>query len=345
MQRSPSLRELGEHRAVERLIELLSKGWRCPSLGPGDDAACTGPGHPRLLVKIDGGGIESNLAPWMSLGDLGWLQVASAASDLAAKAARPLAFVLSLGLEPERSIRDLEEIAEGAAEAARAHGAWLAGGDLNSCRGRGCGWVDVAAVGLAPGEPVPRRPRPGDLVYATTGRLGLGGLVFHSLAEGSWRSAAARYPRAFRVMARPLARLGFVELASRLPRGCITGSTDTSDGLAYSLWLLSRSAGAPLEVLEAPVEEEALRYAEEKGLDPLSLALYGGQELEIVFTVRPRCSRLAEEEAEALGLQVARVGRILGETGGPLLLHKGRSLEPRGWDNFLGWSSMQGQSR
>ncbi|BES81616.1 thiamine-phosphate kinase [Pyrodictium abyssi] len=334
--RGTKLAEIGEHRATELLTRLLQGQWRCRSLAPGDDASCAGPGAAHLLVKIDGGGIASNLAPWMSLGDLGWLQVAAAASDLAAKAGRPLVFLVSLGLDPEATVEELEELVRGAAEAARAHGGWLAGGDLNSCHGRGCGWVDVAAVGVARAVPVPRRPGRGDLVYTTAGRLGLGGLVFHSLAEGTWREDIKSYPRAFREMARPLARLGFAELAERLPQGCLTGSADTSDGLAFSLWLLSRSAGAAIEVEDVPVEREAVDYASEKSLDPMILALYGGQEFEVVFTVKPGCADLVEEEAEAIGLRVARIGRVLNHEG-PGILHRGRTLEPRGWDNFQGW--------
>ena len=339
MQRRSSIRlaDIGEHRTAELLAELLQGMWRCPSLAPGDDASCAGPGSPHLLVKIDGGSIASNIAPWMSLRDLGWLQVAAAASDLAAKAAQPLVFLVSLGLAPETLLEELEELVSGVAEAARAHGGWLAGGDLNSCHGQGCGWVDVAAVGVARAAPVPRQPRRGDLVYTTAGRLGLGGLVFHSLAAGTWREDMESYPRAFMDMSRPIARLGFVELAERLPRGCLTGSVDTSDGLAYSLWLLSRAAGAAVEVENAPVEREALDYASDRGLDPLELALYGGQEFEIVFTVKPGCASIVEEEAGKAGLRIARMGRVL-DMPGPRLLHRGRTLEPRGWNNFLGWS-------
>jgi len=137
-------------------------------------------------------------------------------------------------------------------------------------------------------------------------------------------------------MTRPLARLGFAELAERLPRGCLTGSADTSDGLAFSLWLLSRAAGAAIEVGDIPIEREAADYASEKSLYPLILALYGGQEFEVVFTVRPGCAALVEEEAEAVGLRIARIGRVLSHRG-PGILHRGRTLEPRGWDNFQGW--------
>ncbi|ABM80646.1 thiamine-phosphate kinase [Hyperthermus butylicus] len=321
------LSELGEHEAVKRLIEeILAGQWRCPSLGPGDDAACVGGGFQNLILKIDGGSLASLWAPWMEPADIGWQAVAAAASDLVAKGAKPLAFAVSLGLDPGEDIETLKGIVRGAAEAAQAHGAWLLGGDTNSCSN--CGWIDVAAVGLAE-KPVGLQASPGDTVYVTTGRIGLAGLVLDSLAKGRWREAMEAYPRAFSEFARPRARLEFVELAGT---GCITAATDSSDGLAYSLGKIAEAAHALVELENIPVEPEALRYAEEYGVDPLELALYGGQEYEVIFAVRGGCEKLVEERAATLGLAVARIGRL--REGPQGITYRGRTLSVRGWDNF-----------
>ncbi len=323
-----------EAELVSRLVGLLARRWRCPSLGPGDDAACVSPRHPGLLLKVDGGSVEQNLAPWMSPRDLGWLMVAEAASDLAAKAAAPLAFAVSVGVPRGWGAGDVVELVEGAAEAAEAHGAWLSGGDTNASPGGG-GWVDVAAVGAAlpMWGPLPRGGGPGMLVYTTVGRYGLMGMLWHSLYTGSWRRLVEREGEAVREASRPVARLGFARLAARLPRGCLGGSVDVSDGLARSLHLLAEAAGARLLLERLPSPHPASeRYAAETGAGLENLILYGGQELEIVFTVDPACEEEMLRAAALEGLQVERIGR-LGE-GGPGVYYRGRSLEPRGWDNL-----------
>jgi len=328
------LGDVGEKRLLERIVgELLAPHWRCPSLGPGDDAACASPTAPRLLVKIDGGSVAGSLAPWMSPADLGWQWVAAAASDLAAKAARPLAFVVSLGAPPEWGVEDLLGLLRGAGEAAEAHGAWLAGGDTNSAPGGG-GWVDVAAVGLAAPSwgPVGLAPRPGDLVYATTGRHGLGWLALEALRRpGLLEDASVR--RALVEWSRPLARLGFATAASWLPRGCVTAATDTSDGLGDALARLSRAAGVGVELEALPPLHPV---AEAVAVDPALAALMGGQEYEVVFTVSPGCQEAVEGALEAAGLEASRLG-VLGD-GLPAGWARlgGRRLRLAGWDQFLG---------
>ena len=330
------LSEAGEKAATRMIVEkVLAPRWRCPSLGPGDDASCVGPGQPRLLVKIDGGSIAGSRPAWMGLRCLGWQWVAAAASDLAAKAARPAVFLVSLGVPAGWSTGQLLELVEGAAEAAEAHGAWLAGGDTNADPGGG-GWLDVAAVGEAAPAwgPIGMRPGAGDAVFATVGRLGLGWLALRYAAE---REPPEGLRRALLEWARPLARLGFVDLASRLPGGCLSAATDTSDGLAEALGRLAEAAGGEA-VLEAPppLHPAAEEEAERLGFDPLEAALYGGQEYEVVFTAPPHCVDRVLGEAAGLGLGVALLGRLAAGGRRGWVRCCGRLLPGRGWDQFLG---------
>lgn len=333
------LSRVGEHEVVKAVALMLRDYWGCESLGPGDDAACAGSKGfwSQVLVKIDGGSIASNMAPWMSLYDLGWVMVTGAISDVVAKAAAPVTVQVSVGVPPSMRADKLLALIRGARDSALAHQAWLSGGDTNSSRD---GWVDVAVVGLALPEwgPLPRRPSAGDAVYTTVGRYGLMGALLHSLKTGAWESLYKAYESVFVEASRPYARLGFARLAARVAKGCISGSVDVSDGLAYSLHLLAEDAGASLVVFEPPRPHSfAELYSAESGAKLEDLVFYGGQEYEVVFTVKPECKGIVEEEARRLGLEVQEVGRIV--EGAPLVKYGNRRLEPIGWDNFKSYDS------
>ncbi len=328
---------MGEEVLVQRLVAFLRRRWRCRGLEPGDDAFCAGGGWlGSLVLNIDGGSLASSRWPWMGWRDVGWVWAVAAMSDLVAKAAWPLVLAASLGVEEEMASAAVE-VVEGVAEAAERHGAWLGGGDLNGCT-RGCGgWIDVAALGAAapPWGLLARRPGPGDLVYTTVGRHGVGWAAARSSELGLLLPSLE--PRVAAEVARPVARLGFVELASRLPRGCLTGSADVSDGLGYTLLLLSRAAGAPLLLEKPPSLHPGVEgLLGRLGGDVVEAALEGGQEYEIVFTVRPSCARLLEEEASATGLRVERIGRLLGAGAPAVLSPEGEVLRVRRWDSVRG---------
>ena len=326
------LRDIGEKRVLKRLEKFLSMQWLCTSLGPGDDAVCAGRGHEDLLVKIDGGSVESSLAPWMSYADLGWQWVTATASDLVAKAAKPLVFLVSVGLSPEEPEEHLYEIVRGAMEAARRHGAWLGGGDTNGSHD--AGWVDVAGLGKAVRLPLPgRRARPGDQVYVTIGRLGLSGIVTHSLLHGNWAEARAVFPEAFSEFTRPLARLGFLELYRALGNECVTASLDISDGLAETLYQLSEATRHIIVLDDLPEIDIVAEYARLYGASYSELLLYGGQEYELVFTAGPECKDSIEAIARRIGLEITRIGHVTSiENVGVKLGNK--VVERRGWDNF-----------
>jgi len=84
-----------------------------------------------------------------------------------------------------------------------------------------------------------------------------------------------------------------------------------------------------------PIAEEAVRFADIHGLDPYDLSLYGGEEYELIVTVRPQLWETAERAIADVGGTLIRIGRVIREkrielrTDGEI-----RNIERRGWEHF-----------
>jgi len=112
--------------------------------------------------------------------------------------------------------------------------------------------------------------------------------------------------------------------------GAITASIDSSDGLAWSLHEISKASNVGFLIKNLPIAEETRRFAEEHGLDPVELCLYGGEEYELVVTVKPKLWEKAKKAASLIKIGFATKERTL------LLEEKGKRIpiEPRGWEHF-----------
>ncbi len=308
---------IGE-RGLVRLVQALGYPGDAP-LPPGDDAGGVWVGGEAWLLKVDGFLYREVALRGMGPFEVGWRGVAAVASDLLAKMAEPLGFAVGAFLPEDLEVQAALELAQGAAEAARAHGAPLLGGDTN--RGEEVGLI-VAGFGRTP-APLPRLGRPGDLLYLAGDRWGLTGAAIEGHYGGRDFSGfaaireAAFYPRARR------------ELLAL--KGLLRGALDSSDGLAESLWQLSEATGLRVELVGLPLHPEVLRWTGGDRAWAERLVLYGGEEYEAVLVVPPEREGEVLARAQAVGLPLFRLGRlVLGE--GVFL--RGEAVARRGYTHF-----------
>jgi thiamine-monophosphate kinase len=112
--------------------------------------------------------------------------------------------------------------------------------------------------------------------------------------------------------------------------GAVSASIDSSDGLAWSLHEISRASGVGFEINNLPIAEEAIEFAKMHKLDPVELALYGGEEYELVITVKPRLWKKLSEKVSLI-----KIGRVTKEKA--LVSKVGKKtfpIEARGWEHF-----------
>ncbi|MCB1540454.1 MAG: thiamine-phosphate kinase [Rhodoblastus sp.] len=240
-------------------------------------------------------------------------------SDIAAKGATPLGFLLTLALPRDWRPDWLAAFAQALGEDAAAFDCPLLGGDTVSTPGPLM--LSITALGCVPAGRMVRRDgaRAGDALYVsgTIGDATLGlqmrnaGLQARSEPEGS-RSGAAFLIDRYLV---PQPRLALVPAL----REHASGAMDVSDGLVGDLTKMLRVSGACAEVELARIPLSAAAQAViagEPGL--LRTALTGGDDYEILASVPQRKAEAFEAAAHAAGVAVARIGVVTAGQGAPV---------------------------
>jgi thiamine-monophosphate kinase len=311
-----TLASLGEFALLQRLLPRLPRG-RDVRLGPGDDCAVVHTRNAALLVTVDAlvEGVHFR-RDWLTAAALGRRAFAVNASDIAAMGGTPRWCVTQIGTPARTPAASVEAIARGVAAAAAATGAAVVGGNLSRAAELS---VSVTLIGDAPPRPLTRAgARAGDAIYVT-GTLGDAALGVRQLRRSRHArgAAVARYRR-------PSPRLAAGALLAR--RRLASAMIDVSDGLMQDLGHLCAASGvgARVEVAQLPCRA-AVRHA---GID---LALAGGEDYELLFTVPRRRTATLTRHAAALGCRITRIGVCTAPADGLQLVDvSGRAARWRG---------------
>lgn len=246
-------------------------------------------------------------------------------SDLAAKGAKPAGFLVSLALPKSAGDSWLKAFARGLKADAERYECPLLGGD--TVRTPGPLMVSVAAFGTLPEGAMVRRTgaRIGDRVFVT-GTIGDAalGLKLRDTASKRWKlSPKMRKHLATRYLV-PEPRSA---LATAV-RNHATAAMDVSDGLAGDLAKLCRASGiaAEIEVGCVPLSPAA-RAALAADPKLIETIFGGGDDYEIVCTVRPTAIDTFQAAAEAAGVPVTEIGRIVRGSGADFLRPDGKPIK------------------
>lgn len=330
------LTAIGETALIERIRRRLppAPDWLVVDIG--DDAAVYEPPRNQLEVIttdaiVDGVHVDRRFVPPEAIGHRA---IAVNLSDLAAMGAAPRMVTLSLALPDDLALEEFDRLVDGALAMASRAGARLVGGNVT--RTGGPLVVDVTAVGAVHRRRILRRSgaRAGDYMYVSgtlgAARAGLAVLQEEgALAGDRWPGIVAHY-----LHPEPRLRLGLMLGRTR----AATTAIDLSDGLADGVARLTtgHGLGCELDAGALPIGAEARAAFERRGLDPAREAAAGGDDYELLFTVRPKHTRrLAAAARGCAGLAVTRIGVVTREPGAWLVRTDGaRQALPGGYDHF-----------
>jgi thiamine-monophosphate kinase len=327
-----------ERQLVEKIARALSSSKRGHSrlrLGIGDDAAVVSTGgHAEWVFSCDTFLEDVHFRMKTHPPDsVGYKALARASSDLAAMGATPRFFMLTLALPAARTGSWLDALLKGMARAARELGITVIGGDTTRSH---TVFISITVLGeIAPGRALTRSgARPGDIIYVS-GKLGRAQLGLELVLRGHARD------RHLRALVQPhLYPKIRIELGSWLAQHRIaTSAMDLSDGLSTDLARLSAASrvGAKIHASKVPaiaIPTEAARKLNQRKLDPLQLALHGGDDYELLFTVSPRQAKKLNRAPHASSL--TPIGEITRNRQVLLVTPDGKTnpLKSQGWDPF-----------
>ncbi|OLD12376.1 MAG: thiamine-phosphate kinase [Crenarchaeota archaeon 13_1_40CM_2_52_14] len=279
-----------------------------------------------IIVKTDMLVGSTDIPPGMTIQEAGRKAVVAAVSDFAAKGVQPTALMVSLGLPGPVARKTVQNIAFGLSQAAREYHCKIIGGDTNQADDL---VIDVAGVGVANPKKLVRRDgaRVGDVV-AVTGPFGNPAAGLRILMSRE-KKKLANHTSLVNAVLRPKARLteGIILAKS----GGVTSSIDSSDGLAWSLHQIARASLVGINLHTIPVAPAAQSFAKERRISAIELALYGGEEYELLVTVAPNRFSSLKKRVPSL----KRIGIV--EKGSEVVAHlDGRRIqvEERGWEHF-----------
>jgi thiamine-monophosphate kinase len=264
--------------------------------------------------------------------DIGHKALAVNLSDLAAMAATPQWALLSLVLPGDWLVADVEGLMDGFSALATRHGVSVVGGNIT--RTRGPAVVDVTAGGSVASRKWLTRSggKPGDELWVS-GTIGgaAAGLEMlsdpGSLVPDPGCAAKQKTPE-------PRVRLGVAMGRARAARAAM----DLSDGLADAVRQLAAASGcgARLEAGALPIDPGADAWWRSRNLDPVSAAIAGGEEYELLFAVPKKGGgRLRNVRRQVANPVLTRIGVLTKDPGELVVDRAGREeVLPEGYRHF-----------
>jgi thiamine-monophosphate kinase len=272
---------------------------------------------------------------------LGHKALAVSLSDIAAMGSRPLWSMISIGVPEDVWQTDfVERLYDGLLELANRYGVQLIGGDTS--RTTETIVIDSIVAGeCAAGRSVLRTgAKPGDQIFVT-GSLGAAAAGLRLIERGAHLAEqnlgdedSQKLDYILLRQLRPEPRVGWGIVLGE--EHLATSMIDLSDGLSSDINSLCAASGvgALIDSSLLPIDERVTELCGRRALDPLQLALHGGEDFELLFTVKPGDITRLPRRVDGVGIKC--IGKIQSASEGVKISEGARTweLKPGGWKHF-----------
>jgi thiamine-monophosphate kinase len=321
--------DIGEKKVIEIILSCLE----LPDMPINffDDVSAIQFDRKKLaILKTDMLVGETDIPKGMNLKHAAKKAVIMNVSDFAAKGVKPKAILIALGLPRNFKEEDVRQIGLGLNEAAREYDTFIIGGDTNESQDL---IISCSLLGICDKKIIVTRDgaKPGDIV-AVTGNFGKTAAGLKIILEDLFVNQKIRKALVDAVF-KPRARLN--EGLALARTGALTSSIDSSDGLAWSLFELSDASNIGFKIDYIPLAPEVIEFARIYSLNAWELGFYGGEEYELVVTIKPELWRKAVEAIKTFDTSLTKIGITTKEKNVSFKVNeKIIPIERRGWEHF-----------
>ncbi|MDH3649719.1 MAG: thiamine-phosphate kinase [Saprospiraceae bacterium] len=339
--RRTEISSLGEFGLIEHLTDKWSIHQKSTVKGVGDDAAVLSYGDTATVVSTDLllEGIHFDLM-YTPLKHLGYKSVVVNVSDIYAMNAIPQHITVSIGVSNRFSVEGLDELYAGIRAACNYYQVDLVGGDTSSSQ-QGL-VLSITAIGSTNQAKITYRSgaKRGDIL-CVTGDLGSAylGLQLLEREKQLYLSQPDMQPDLEQqqyIISRQLKPEARKDMVERFAKAKLvpTAMIDVSDGLASDLFHICKQSGVGAFIEEdgVPIHAEAKMMALKFKLDPITCALNGGEDYELLFTIDPKDLPIVRVMPD-----IYLMGEIVDEKDGIKLHTKGgnvHDIKAQGWQHF-----------
>jgi len=336
------LSELGEFGLIDHISKAFKLANKSSVKGIGDDAAVIDNGGKMTVVTTDMlvENVHFDLS-YVPLKHLGYKAVTVNLSDIYAMNATPKQITVSIAISNRFSLEAVDEFYSGVALACAHYGVDVVGGDTSSSVH---GFIiSVTAIGEADKDELVYRntAKETDLI-CVSGDLGAAfiGLQLLEREKKIFLENPAIQPDLGSndyVLERQLKPEARKEIIEQLKKIGVkpTAMIDISDGLSSEVLHICTQSGVGATIYEdkLPIDQQTYDVAREFNLDPSVCALSGGEDYELLFTIK-----LADYEKVRASIDISLIGHITDKSEGINLITKGGGSTPiiaQGWDGLL----------
>ncbi|MEX2233436.1 MAG: thiamine-phosphate kinase [Cyclobacteriaceae bacterium] len=340
-QKRLEINQLGEFGLIDRIRRKFSLNQNNSVYGIGDDAAVLNGGEEYILLSTDMlvEGIHFDLS-YIPIHHLGYKAIAVNVSDIAAMNGKPEQITVSVALSNRFSVEAIDALYDGIKAACSNYKIDLVGGDTTSSTSGLI--ISVSVVGRVAKNKIAYRngAKENDIV-CVTGDLGaafMGLQVLERekqvfLSDPDMQPSLEKYDYLVGRLLKPEAR---TEIIFDLEEFGVapTSMIDVSDGLASELFHISKESKAGIRIYEdkIPIDELTYETAIEFKLDPITCALNGGEDYELLFTI---CK--SDQEKIKNHPDVHMIGYVHTRADQNVMVTKQGTVVPlraQGWDHF-----------
>ena len=333
------LNTLGEFGLIDRIKSKFTNKNAETIKGIGDDAAVIDIGDKYMLVTTDilFEGIHFDLS-YTPLRHLGYKAVAVNISDIAAMNGIAKQITVTIGLSNRISVEAIDELYEGIKFACDNYNVDLIGGDTSASAS---GFViSITAIGFVDKDKISFRngAKPNDIL-CVTGDLGAAYFGLQTLerekqvylANPNMQPELTEKEYLVGKLLRPEARTDIIH--ELFDKGVVPSSMiDISDGLASELLHICTQSGVGAMVFEdkLPIEDITMLAATEFNVSPITAALNGGEDYQLLFTVKQSDFDIIKNMSDVLP-----IGYMTQDTAVLLALNSGGTadIKAQGWNH------------